>query len=50
MSAARKRIEEARHDEATTQMLLEIRKHYTDESWTRSLNYLLDNYFLKSGS
>ena len=22
----------------------------TDESWTRSLNYLLDNYFLKSGS
>jgi Protein of unknown function (DUF2380) len=22
----------------------------TDESWTRSLNYSLDNYFLKSGS
>ena len=22
----------------------------TDESWTRSLKYLLDNYFLKSGS
>ena len=32
MNAARKRIEEAQHDEATTQMLLEIRKHIVEET------------------
>ena len=32
MSAARKRIEEAQHDDATTQMLLEIRKHIVEET------------------
>ncbi len=33
MSPARKRIEEAhQHDEATTQMLLEIRKHIVEET------------------
>jgi hypothetical protein len=40
MSAARKRIEEAQFDEATTQMLLEIRKHIVEE--TVSMNPAFD--------
>jgi hypothetical protein len=41
MSAlAFKRIEEAHHDEATTQMLLEIRKHIVEE--TVSMNPAFD--------
>ena len=40
MSAARKRIEEAQHDETTTQMLLEIRKHIVEE--TVSMNPAFD--------
>jgi hypothetical protein len=32
MSAARIRIEEAQHDEATTEMLLELRKHIVEET------------------
>ena len=33
---ARKRIEEAHHDEATTAMLLEIRKHVVEETVSMS--------------
>ncbi len=40
MSAVRKRIEEAQNDEATTQMLLEIRKHIVEE--TVSMNPAFD--------
>jgi len=40
MSAVRKRIEEAQHGEATTQMLLEIRKHIVEE--TVSMNPAFD--------
>ena len=40
ISAARKRIEEAQHDEATTQMLLEIRKFIVEE--TISMNPAFD--------
>ena len=40
MSAVRKRIEEAQNDEATTQMLLEIRKHIVEE--TVSMNRAFD--------
>lgn len=41
MSPARKRIEEAhQHDETTTQMLLEIRKHIVEE--TVSMNPAFD--------
>ncbi len=40
MSPARKQIEEAQHDEATTQMLLEIRKHIVEE--TVSMNPAFD--------
>jgi hypothetical protein len=41
MSPARKRIEEAhQHDEATTRMLLEIRKHVVEE--TVSMNPAFD--------
>jgi hypothetical protein len=40
MAAARIRIEEAQHDEATTQMLLEIRKHIVQE--TVSMNPAFD--------
>lgn len=32
MSPARKQIESAQHDEATTAMLLEIRKHIVEEA------------------
>ena len=32
MSPARKRIEDAQHDEKTTLMLLEIRKHIVEET------------------
>ena len=40
MSPARKQIEEAQHDEATTQMLLEIRKRIVEE--TVSMNPAFD--------
>jgi transposase-like protein len=40
MSPAHKRIEEAQHDEATTQMLLEIRKRIVEE--TVSMNPAFD--------
>jgi hypothetical protein len=40
MSAARKRIEDAQHDEAITQMLLEIRKFILEE--TISMNRAFD--------
>jgi hypothetical protein len=40
MSPARRRIEEAQHDEVTTQMLLEIRKHIVEE--TVSMNPAFD--------
>jgi hypothetical protein len=40
MNAAHKRIEEAQHDETTTQMLLEIRKHIVEE--TVSMNPAFD--------
>lgn len=40
MSPARKQIEEAQHDEATTQMLLAIRKHIVEE--TVSMNPSFD--------
>jgi hypothetical protein len=40
ISAPRQRIEEAQHDEATTQMLLEIRKHIVEE--TVSMNPAFD--------
>ncbi len=40
MNAARKQIEEAQRDEATTQMLLEIRKYIVEE--TVSMNPAFD--------
>lgn len=40
MSPARKQIEDAQHDEATTTMLLEIRKHIVEE--TVSMNPAFD--------
>ncbi len=40
MSPARKQIEEAQYDEATKQMLLEIRKHIVEE--TVSMNPAFD--------
>jgi hypothetical protein len=40
MSAARKRIEKAQNDEATTQILFEIRKHIVEE--TISMNSAFD--------
>lgn len=40
MSPARKQIESAHHDEATTAMLLEIRKHIVEE--TVSMNPAFD--------
>jgi hypothetical protein len=40
MSPARKQIENAHHDEATTAMLLEIRKHIVEE--TVSMNPAFD--------
>ena len=40
MSAARKQIEDAQHDQTTTQMLLEIRKHIVEE--TVSMNPAFD--------
>lgn len=40
MSPARKQIESAQHDEATTAMLLEIRKHIVEE--TVSMNPAFD--------
>jgi hypothetical protein len=39
MTAARKRIEEAQHDEATTQMLLEIRRHIVEETVSMDLAF-----------
>jgi hypothetical protein len=40
MSPERKQIEDAQHNEATTQMLLEIRKHVVEE--TVSMNPAFD--------
>ena len=40
VSAARKRIQEAQHDEATAQMLLEIHKRIIEE--TVSMNPVFD--------